>query len=136
MTNEARQPEFFTTCKSPDESYSTYVVCKEGLHARIDHLTPTTQSRADWYAELTLFAILFGLLYNNHVRQALTTQPDLMLQQASDACICVKTGLKLHLTNTESASAAAGAVNCWKCDSPGHLAASCPHASAIKVSVS
>ena len=124
--------EFFTTRKAPDESYSAYVMRKEGLGARIERLTPAAQTKAKRYAELTLFTILFRLPYNDHICQALTTQSNLTLQKASNACVHIDTGLKLHLTTAESANAAAGTRNCWKCDLPGHVAASCPHASAIK----
>jgi hypothetical protein len=122
--------EFFTTRKASDESYSAYVARKVGLCARIDRLTPATQSTADRSAKLTLLAVLFGLPYDDNVLQTLTTQPNLILQQASDAMFRVDTGLKLHHADAEPANAASDS-NCWKCDAPGHLTTNCPHAGTI-----
>lgn len=71
------------TRKASDDSYSADVARKEGLCARIDRLTLAGQSTTDRSAELTLFAVLFGLPYDDHVRQALTTQSNFTLQQAT-----------------------------------------------------
>ena len=90
-----------------------------------------TQSRADCSAEFTLFAVLFGIPHDDHIRQALTMQPNLTLQQLSDTVVRVDAGLKLHLVDAESANAASGS-NCWRWDAPGHLAPNCPHSGAIK----
>ena len=60
--------EFFSMRKAPDESYLAYVACKEGLGARIDRITPVDQPRADHFAELILFATLFGLPYEDTIR--------------------------------------------------------------------
>ena len=89
----------------PNKSYSAYVARKEGLGARIDCITTVDQPRADHFAELILFATLFSLPYEDAVRQALTMQANLTLQQAREAMVRVDTGAKLHLA-TESAHAA------------------------------
>ena len=123
--------EFFSSKKTSGETYSAYIARKEGLGAKIERITPATQSRADHFAELILFATLFGLPYEDNVRQSLVTQANLTLRQARDAMVRVDTGAKLHMANEESANAA-GTANCWKCDEPGHLASACPHAGAIK----
>ena len=67
--------EFFMMHKMPDESYSAYVAHKEDLYARISCLMPAGQSDVNRRAELTLTTILFGLPYDNHICQTLTTQP-------------------------------------------------------------
>ena len=121
---------FFSTRKTPNESYSAYVARKEGLGARVDRITPVDQPRADHFAELILFATLFSLPYEDVVRQALMTYANLTLQQAREAMVRVDTGAKLHLA-AESVHAASSSC-CWKCDSTDHLAHSCPHAGAIK----
>ena len=121
--------EFLSWKKTSDETYSAYIASKEGLGAKIERITPVSQPRAEHFAELILFATLFGL--QDSIRQALETQADLTLQQARDVMVRVDTGAKIRLANEESANAA-GASNCWKCDAPGHIAFACPHASAIK----
>jgi len=123
--------EFFTARKTSDESYSAYMARKEGLCARISRLTPSNQTPTERYAELTLFAMLFGLPYEDNLRQSLTARPDLTLQMASEACVRVDTDIRLHQADTESANAARGS-NCWKCDLPGHIVTDCPHTGAIK----
>ena len=123
--------EFFSSKKTSDESYSAYIARKEGLGARVDLITPVSQPRADHFAELILSATLIGLPYEDNVRQTLVTQADLTLQQARAAMVRVDTGAKMHMANTETVNAA-GTSNCWKWDTPGHLASACPHTGAIK----
>ena len=76
--------EFFSTHKSHDESYSALASRMEGLWAKIDCLTPNGQTRAERGAELMLLGILFALPFDDHVRQSLTAQPDLPLEQAME----------------------------------------------------
>ncbi len=123
--------EFFSLRKAPNETYSAYMTHKEGLGARIEHITPEDQSRVEHFAELKLFSILFGLPYKDTVRQTLVTQGNLTLQQAREAMVHVDTGAKLHMASSELVNAAS-TVCCWRCDSPGHLAPACPHTGAIK----
>jgi hypothetical protein len=123
--------EFFSSCKTSKETYTEYACCKEGLFAKIDHITPENQTKAECTAELTLFGILFSLPFDDHIHQALMTQPNLTLDLVMEAMVCFNTGVKLHLADAESANVAHSA-GCWKCDGPGHLAQDCPHSSAIK----
>jgi len=124
-------PEFSSMHKVPDKSLAGFASRMEGLWARIDRLTPPNQTKAERGAELTLLGILFGLPFDDHVRQSLTTQPNLSFEQAMEAFVRVDMGVKIHLAGAESANAARGS-NCWKCDLPGHLTPNCPHAGAIK----
>jgi len=67
-------------------------------------------------------------LFDDHIRQALTTQSDL---KATEACIRFDTRQKIHLVDTDSANAAR-ILFCWKWDSPDHFSRDCPHVGAVK----
>lgn len=120
--------EFFSSRKSPDESYAEFFWRKEELLAKIDRLTPECQTKEERAAELTLVGILLGLPTDDHVRQALISQPNLTLDRAKEEMIRYDTGKKLRLAGSESAPA----IHCRKCDAPGHLAQDCTHSGAIK----
>ncbi len=123
--------QFFSTCKTSDESYTELSGCVEGLWVKIDCLTPINQTRAEHGAELKLLGCLFALPFDDHVRQSLTMQLGLTLEQVQEAFVCVDTGVKLHLAGADSANAARTA-NCWTCNMPGHFSHECPHPRAIK----
>ena len=92
---------------------------------QIDRITPVDQSRADHFADSSSSQpCSASRKYEDAVRQALTMQSNLTLQQAREAMAHIDTGAKPHMA-TESAHAA-GASCCWKCDSPGHLAPLAP----------
>src|SRR5258706_1155855 len=110
--------QFFSACKTTDESYSELASWIEGLWAKIDHLTPVAQTRAERGAEVTVPGILFVLPYKDHVCQSLLTQLNLTLEQAQEALVCIDTGRQLHIEGTDSANAAHSA-NCWTCKLPG-----------------
>ena len=76
--------ELFSTRNCTDESYSEFGARAAGLWAKIDRLTPITQTREQRGAELTLLAILFALPFDDQVHQSLTAQPNLTLEQAID----------------------------------------------------
>jgi len=90
------------------------------LYAKIERVTSDGQT-----AEQRLFALLSGLPFDDHIRQALTTQSDLTLAQATEACVQLDTGQKIHLARTDSVKVARAAF-CWKYDSPEHLSRDCP----------
>ena len=92
--------------KGPDKLYSELTARMEGSWAKIDHLTLNNQSKAECAVELTLLGILFALPFDDHIRQLLTTQPSLTLNQAMEAFVCVDTGVKMHLTGANSANVA------------------------------
>src|SRR6266853_4128080 len=83
--------QFFSARKSTDESYSELASRMEGLWAKIDRLTPISQTKEEHGAELTLLAILFALPYEDNVRQSLSTQASLTLEQAQEAVIHIDT---------------------------------------------
>ena len=120
--------EFFSSRKSPDESYAEFVWRKEGLLAKIDRLTPESQTKAERAAELTLVGILLGLPIDDHIRQALTSQPNLTLDRAKEEMIRCDTRKKPRHAGSEWAPA----THCRKCDAPGHHAQDCTHSGTIK----
>ena len=70
-----------------------------GPRSIASHLTDRLrQSRG---AELTLLGILFALPFDDHIHQSLRAQPNLMLKQTMEACICINTGVKLHLAGAD-----------------------------------
>ncbi len=55
---------------------------------------------------MSLFALLSSLPFDDHIFQALTTRSNLVLAQATEACVCFDTGHKIHLVDAELATAA------------------------------
>ena len=123
--------EFLACRKAPDELYSAYGARVEAAYAKIERITPSNQTAAERAAELTLFALLSGLSFDDPIRQSLTTQRDLTLDEANKAFVRYDTAKKIHLADAESANATRS-MCCWKCDSPDHLSNACPHAGAVK----
>ena len=69
--------------------------------------------KAERTVDLTLDLILFGIPFNGHVRQALISQGNPTLDQATE---------RLHLAGAEySAASAAFSATCRKCNIPDHF---------------
>jgi len=117
--------------RSPTESYTDFCNRIDLGYAKIERITPSCQTAAQRGEELRLFAFLSGLPFDDHIHQSLTTQSDLTLTKATEACVRFDTGQRIHLAEADSANAAR-ALFCWKCDSPDHLSRDCPHAGAVK----
>ena len=109
--------EFLSIRKSSDESYTEYSNRIESAFAKMERITPEGQTAAQCSEELSLFALLSSLPFDDHIRQALTTQSGLAFAKATEACIRFDTGRRIHMYDADSANAAR-TFSCWKCDSP------------------
>jgi len=123
--------EFLALRRSPAESYTDFCNRIDSGYAKIKCITLSNQMAVQHGEELCLFAFLSGLPFDDHIHQSLTTQSDLMLAKATEACVQFNMGQRIHLAEADSANVAR-TLFCWKCDSPDHLSCDCPHAGAVK----
>jgi len=123
--------EFLALRRAPTEPYTEFCNRIDSGNAKIERITPSNQTAAQRGEELRLFALLSGLPFDDHIRQSLTTQSDLALAKATEACVRFDTGQRIHLAEADSANAAR-TLFCWKCDSHEHLSRDCPRARAVK----
>jgi len=56
-----------------------YTCCKGGLFAKIDRITPESQTKAERTVELVPLVSPLGIPFGDHVRYAFTTQPNLTI---------------------------------------------------------
>ena len=61
--------EFLSIRKSLVESYTEYSSRIESAYAKIEQITPEGQTAAQRSEELSLFALLSGLPFDDHIRQ-------------------------------------------------------------------
>ncbi len=58
-----------------------------GATTQFDRLAPTgNQTKVEYRVELTLLGITVGLPFGDHVRQSLSTQPKLTVEQGVRRC--------------------------------------------------
>ena len=78
--------------KLSSETYAEYSGRIEVAYAKFERITPDRQTAVERGEDPSLFALLSTLPFNDHIRQALTTQSGHTLAKANEACVRLDTG--------------------------------------------
>jgi hypothetical protein len=120
--------QFLALRKKTEETYVDYYRRVESAYAKVQRITPKNQTPEQRGHELTLFTVLSGLPHDDSLRQSLTAQRDLSLNDTFSAFLHTDAGDQVH---AESANAASGGNRCFLCSATDRFARDCPHREAI-----